>query len=376
MNTTIHILGIAPYRFLPAINGGHKAIEQLYRHMGKYAPTAVVSTKSNSENKAIHFKLIKLFGSNPLRYINVLYYYKLKAIIRDRAITHLIMEHPYMGWLGVLLQKNTNIRLVIHAHNIEAMRFRTIKKWWWRLLWYYEKWVFNNADTVCFITGADKDYSINQYHLPQEKGMVITFGTELDSAPSISTKQTARNAIQQLHNIPSSHKIILFTGSFSYAPNLQALQHLLYTIHPLLTQQTAVDYTLLICGIKIPADIVKADIKGVVVAGFVEDIDLYFAAADVFACPVTGGGGIKTKLVEALAYDNTCVSYRDSATGIAEDVCKGKLLIAEDNQAGQFVQLLLKALQTNAHIGAAFYKQYSAQGIAEHLLQRLQNTLP
>jgi glycosyltransferase involved in cell wall biosynthesis len=375
-NKNISILGIAPYRFLPAINGGHKGIEQLYSNISPYVKTIVVSTKNNSDEYANNYRLIKLFSKSSLRYLNIFYYFKLKALIHKQKITHVILEHPYMGWLAFLLKQSTNVSLIVRTHNIEAIRFKTINKWWWKLLWYYEKWVYHIADKVCFVTPEDKDYSIHHFRLSENKCFIKAFGTELMEPPLIGAKQKAKLALQQQHNIPALNKIILFNGSFSYQPNLDALNHLLHVIHPLLMKNNVDGYTILICGINIPEAILHSSWDNIVIAGFVVDVNTYFLGADIFVCPITTGGGIKTKLVEALAYDDTCVSYSNSAIGIDDKVCDGKLLIAEDNNAEQLTALIQQGLRMNIHITDKFFAHYSAHGTAQNFLKTLQNTLP
>jgi hypothetical protein len=375
-NKNISILGIAPYRFLPAINGGHKGIEQLYRNIGEYTKTIVISTKSNSDEFVVNYRLIKLFSNSPLRYLNVFYFFKLKALIHEQQITHVIMEHPYMGWLGYLLKRNSNITFVVRSHNIEAVRFQTINKWWWKVLWYYEKWVYNIADKVYFVTTEDKEYALSHFHLSESKSYIKTYGTDLSRPPNISSKQKAKAALQLLHNIPASNKIILFNGGFSYKPNLEALYHLINIIYPLLNNNKVSNYTILICGMNIPEDILHISTDNIVIAGFVKDVNAYFLGADIFVCPITAGGGIKTKLVEALAYDDTCISYSNSAIGIDIEVCNGKLLIAEDNNAKQFATLIQEALKMDVHITDKFYNTYSARSAGLNLLKTLQDSLP
>ncbi len=376
MKDDIRILGIAPYRFLPAVNGGHKAIEQFYRNVGSITKTIVVSTNNNDETFATNYRLIKLFTNSIFRYGNVLYFSKIKALLKQFKITHVILEHPYLGWLGAWLKKNTGITLIIHTHNIEAIRFKTINKWWWKPLWYYEKWTYQQADRVCFITAEDKDYAVNTMHLPENKCLITTFGTELHEAPSLSSKQQAKRVLQEQHHISQTNQILLFNGSFSYEPNLEALYHLLNTINPLLINKQTTNYTIIICGINIPQDVLESNFPNVIITGFVEDMNAYLLAADLFVCPVVTGGGIKTKLVEALAYDATCISYQSSAAGIDKTVCNGKLFIAEDNNAGQFVKLIQQGLQADVHIKEEFYEMYGARHIAEHLLDTLQNAVP
>jgi hypothetical protein len=55
--------------------------------------------------------------------------------------------------------------------------------------------------------------------------------------------------------------------------------------------------------------------QNIIYAGFVDDISIYFKGADVFINPVSYGGGIKTKLVEALGYNLNAVSTSNGAIG-------------------------------------------------------------
>ncbi|MBK7558780.1 MAG: glycosyltransferase [Chitinophagaceae bacterium] len=66
-------------------------------------------------------------------------------------------------------------------------------------------------------------------------------------------------------------------------------------------------------------------------AGFVEDINLYFKGCDIFINPVVNGGGIKTKLVEALGYDLSVTSTKTGAIGIPVEMTGNKMKISEDN---------------------------------------------
>ena len=92
------------------------------------------------------YKVINVLSNSSLRYINIFYFGMIKKIIRQNNISHIILEHPYYGWLAILLKNFCKVKLIIHSHNIEAERFRTVGKWWWKILWHYEKFVHSQAD--------------------------------------------------------------------------------------------------------------------------------------------------------------------------------------------------------------------------------------
>jgi glycosyltransferase involved in cell wall biosynthesis len=101
---------------------------------------------------------------------------------------------------------------------------------------------------------------------------------------------------------------LLFNGAFEYIPNRNALDYLLNQINPILLDNASFKYKLLICGRNMPAHVASKSFPNVIIAGFVENIDEYFDATDVFVNPTKTGGGIKTKLVEAIAHNCNAVS--------------------------------------------------------------------
>jgi polysaccharide biosynthesis protein PslH len=70
---------------------------------------------------------------------------------------------------------------------------------------------------------------------------------------------------------------------------------------------------------------------------------LYFKGCDVFLNPVIEGGGIKTKLVEALGNGMNVVTTTDGAIGVDESICRNKLTICQNNDWSYFAKAVLSA---------------------------------
>ena len=372
--SNLRILTIAPYRFLPAINGGHKAIEQLYKNMGALTQTIVVSTKSNNERLASQFQLVKLFSDSPFHYINLFYFFKIKSLIKEYSITHVMMEHPYMGWLGFLLQRYADVSFIVRSQNIEAMRFRTFGKWWWKIMGGYEKWVHTKANMNFFITEEDKDFAIQKYKLSPHKCEVLTYGINVQTLPSLLAKQEARKQICLKHDIPATHQIILFNGDLGYEPNHLAVQAIIDKINPLLLQHSAFAYRILICGRNLPENYIyqiKTEAKNIIYTGFVNDIVSYFLAADVFINPINAGGGIKTKLVEAVGYNCNAVSTFTGAAGVHLTGVSKKLIVVEDNDWKAFTDAIVSTDLT-VDTPKLFYDQFYWGDIARRAVNILE----
>jgi hypothetical protein len=91
----------------------------------------------------------------------------------------------------------------------------------------------------------------------------------------------------------------------------------------------------------------------------------------LFINPVTEGGGIKTKLVEALGYNLNAVSTRSGAIGVSPDWCNGKLLLCEDDDWHSFARLIQEAAYLKADLPTVyfdhFYWGYSTQKAAQFI---------
>lgn len=364
------MLSLVSYHFLPARVGGQKGIALFNKYLSEQVKLVCVTTKNNDPREAT-YEVKNILATSPLRYINPFYFFTLRKIIRQYKITHLLLEHPYYGWLALLLHHIEKTAIVLHAHNLEGNRFHTLGKWWWKILWQYERIIHRKAQTVFFIQDDDKAYAIRQFGLDPAKCHTITYGIEWKAPPAPSERNASAEVVKRRHQVPAGDKLLFFNGAFDYKPNLDALKKITSVINPLLAQLPDYSYTILICGRNIPPEIAGTNYKHIVFAGFVEDITQYFKAADVFLNPVTGGGGIKTKLVEALGYNVNAVSTRTGATGIDENICGGKLAIVEDDDWNHFANSVVEMSSLDREIPGIYFENFYWGNIARKAVQVL-----
>ncbi len=367
-----NVLVLVSYHFLPAKMGGQKGIASFCNYFANYVNLVCVSTENNDGKEAKNYTLLNILSNNSLkRYTNVLYFFTLKRLIKQYNITHLQIEHPYYGWLAILLKHCTGVKLIIHSHNIEALRFKSIGKWWWKILWHYEKITHQQANYNFFISDEDKAYAIANYALQPSTCITATYGIDWNTIPSDEQKIAAKKYVQQKHNILPSEKILLFNGTFDYAPNANALQLLLYQILPLINQSNSGNYRLLICGKRIEQSILETTHNNTLIVGFVDDIEPYFLATDIFLNPVVDGGGIKTKLVEALGYNMPVISFSNGAIGVPTNLNNGQLTIIEDGNVLDFAQAVNTSLVTEHTntISANYFNYFYWDNIAKRAAQ-------
>lgn len=133
---------------------------------------------------------------------------------------------------------------------------------------------------------------------------------------------------------------LLFVGSFNHLPNRDAVFWLADEVLPLV-RQTKPDAVVHIVGSNPPAEIQQLVAAGVIVHGWVDDLDPLYRSARVVVAPLRFGAGVKGKVGEGLACGVPVVATSLAAEGMhlthEQDV-----LIAETSSdlASQIVRLL------------------------------------
>ena len=367
----LRILSLVPYKVFPAVMGGQKGIALFYKYLSDLVNLRVITTKNNEAKE--HYKVQNILSNSKARYINLLLFFTLKKSVKEHNITHLLFEHPYFAWLIFLCKKLLHTDIIVHSHNIESERFKSIGKWWWRILWQYEKWAYSLANHVWFKTEEDLMYAVNHFKIEKEKCAVIPYGIEIDKLPSETDIVKSKKIIEEKYNIHADETIILFNGTLSYKPNLDALISILEDINPLLLTSN-LKYKIIICGKNLPIELNELKEykeKNLIYAGFVEDIDLYFKACDIFLNPVQDGGGIKTKLVEAIGFGKFAVSSVNGAIGVNRICTNGRLKIVEDNHWQAYADAIIdfKKVENN---NQDFYQIFSWKNIAAKAFKELE----
>ncbi len=355
---SITVVSLVSYPFLPARTGGERGVAIFNKYFSRHTRLICVTTQKNDPAAASGYEVLNILSNSPLRYINFFYFFTLRRIIRQNGATHLLLEHPYYGWLGVLLKWTCKVKLVVHSHNLEGLRWKSLGKWWWPILSHYERWTHRRADYSFFIQEEDRQYALRRFGIAESACLAITYGIERDRAPGQEDLQACRQRIRKQYSIADQETLLFFNGAFNYGPNREALLAIAEKINPILMLKEGYRYKIMICGKDIPEEISGGAYPNMIFAGFVDDIDLYFKGADVFINPVTEGGGIKTKLVEALGNGLTAVSTRNGAIGISPEWCDGKLLIAEDNDWESFSALIIEAGLVKSAIPPVYFDHF------------------
>jgi len=110
--------------------------------------------------------------------------------------------------------------------------------------------------------------------------------------------------------------VLVYVGNFGYAPNVDAAQYLCSEILPRVRHQIPSAHLLLV-GNAPPPEVVRLAGEAVTVTGRVPAVEPYLDAADIAVFPLREGGGVKVKVLEALARGKAVVTTTIGTQGLA-----------------------------------------------------------
>ncbi len=194
-----------------------------------------------------------------------------------------------------------------------------------RIAWRrFEPRVLRQVDAVVVFTSFDQ--SAVQRLAPDQRVVCIPFGTPLPERP-----------LDPLGQPPWR---LLFVGSYSHSPNIQAALHLARTIYPAARDRLP-DLQLQLIGQDAPPELTQLHNHPITVSGRVRDIWPHLDRAALFVAPLSSGGGMRVKVLEALAAGKAVVASPLAAEGLS--VTDGEqLYIATTDE--QFVDRIVELI--------------------------------
>ena len=143
---------------------------------------------------------------------------------------------------------------------------------------------------------------------------------------------------------------VLFVGNFVHPPNVDAADRLVRSIFPLVRRRVA-HASLHVVGDRPPVALRAGAGDGVFVTGRVAHLAPYLERAAVVAAPIRFGGGMRVKVLEALAAGKPIVASGLAVEGL--DVTDGdQLLVAEtDEEFAERIARVLEDRELRARLG-------------------------
>jgi glycosyltransferase involved in cell wall biosynthesis len=366
------MLSVVWFKIYPPHFGGQKGIALFNKHLSDRFEVDCLCSKNNERTKDAGCDVIPELPVSKWQFLNWFAYSRIKRQLSTTDYKWIIVEQPFYAlFLQWLKKKNT--KLIVHTHNIEALRFKSFNYKTWRLLLLYERLVLPKADLVLFKTKRELSWAMKRYKLQKQRCYVLPYGVEpADNNPTET--QRGRDFLEDKHDISPGTSILLFTGTLDYQPNADAVEWIYKDLEPAL-RQTSLKFKILICGrnkFLSYAYLKELKNENIVQVGFVDEIDLYFRGADAFINPVRNIHGIQTKILDALNYNLNIVCF-EKAVDELPDYLKPKLFVSPIDNLAKFVELVSKAIESRIDTPIRFYKDYSWKNIVANFAMHLQH---
>ncbi|WP_227357157.1 glycosyltransferase family 4 protein [Haladaptatus salinisoli] len=216
----------------------------------------------------------------------------------DRSVPTCIGVHNVEYRLLAGMARSLIPSPVAAAYAIEAARLFRYER-----AAYRERW----ADAYVFLSSDERREVTDRYPNVAECAFESPVGVDIGRFRSVERPEF----------YPTDQPVIVYTGSMSYKPNIDAVRWFVHDIFPRVRERHP-EATFFVVG-KDPDPTVceLSDRPGVTVTGRVEHIEPYIAGADVAVVPLRQGGGMKIKLLEALAAAQPVVTTSVGIRGTA-----------------------------------------------------------
>lgn len=241
---------------------------------------------------------------------------------------------------------------VFDAHNALWLLYQRLwqtmkpgpKKWLlgrdWRLLKGYEGRICREFDALLAVSDEDR-LALEEAAGRSLEAAVIPIAIDTDEVKVVEREAEPRH--------------ILHIGTMYWPPNINAVNWFIQKIYPLVRRERP-DVQFGVVGSRPPADLLALNEAGlgINVTGYVADPTPYQRQAAVMIVPLLAGGGMRVKILNALAEGIPIVSTALGYEGIA--VTPGENILAADTPA-EFAAQVLRVLN-DPHLG----RQLAANG--------------
>ncbi|MEA2211757.1 MAG: polysaccharide biosynthesis protein PslH [Solirubrobacteraceae bacterium] len=237
--------------------------------------------------------------------------YCLPALDALPTATVLVCHEPGLHASQDLVSVSRGRRRLAHRVDVSAWR-----RYWRRTL--------PHADAVVTFTDADAD-AISEPALARPV-VRIPLGITLPHVPS--------------NPVGGSPPTIVFIGGYLHPPNIDAAMTLMRGIMPLVRREMP-GLRLTLVGDRPPSVMLRSARPGDEITGAVSSVAPYVDAATLIVLPIRLGGGMRVKLLEALAAGKAVIASPLATAGLA--VRDGHELRFAETDA-QFADLILELL--------------------------------
>ncbi|MCC4767345.1 glycosyltransferase [Methanosarcina sp. DH1] len=355
----MNILIISPFRIYPIYSGFSTRVYNLTKQLSNFNSIFLFYIDYYKKYPApdnCNFlpNVKKCSFKVPTKFMQLLDpYLILKGIdvIKKEKIDLVIAEGIWAGLHAMIFRALTKVPYCLTEHNVEYVRWKRMGMKYPGLLRVFERYCCKFSDKV-FCMSDDDRKQINKLGVELKKTVVIPNGYD----PTIFYPNNKnKKAVREEINVNDETPLILFSGNFSYKPNLQAVS----IIHDTLVDKVLnkiPNAKFLIVGSHPP---LQYKHKGIIFTGFVDKIEDYINASDIVIAPLVSGGGTKLKIIEAISCGKVVITTDIGAEGLVGGKTNNFLVITDD--WSQFANEIVSILKSpiNNKVPEEFTEKFS-----------------
>ena len=278
------------------------------------------------------------------------------SVIEDKKIECVFLSNSLYGKACKKIKvKYPNIKIICFFHNIEQQYANQYLKVnglrhlpFYCLVRYNEIKSIEYADYHIVLNKRDNLLLKSTYDIDSSMIMPVTYNDVFDESRVISKKIKPFT--------------LLFVGTAFFA-NLEAVRFFITKVLP------KIDAKLIVIGKGM--DVYKEEFlrysDNIEVYGFVEHLDEYYYDCSAVIAPIFSGGGMKTKIAEALMYGKTVIGTTEAFQGYEID--KNCMVLCNSDE--EFINFFNNCKDTimhkpfNIHSRDVFKKHYDSNNILE-----------
>lgn len=305
--------------------------------LGEYCRVIPVVKNTRTSLRKI---LLNLFS--PLPYTLSKYYFpgmKRRFIDLLEETQFDIVQIDFLHMAFCAIPATNKIPVVLRAHNVESIIWERLSKQrrgimrlllqhQWKKVRNYESRIVSRFD-LCLVFTKHDERRLKLLN-PAVKTAILPAGVDISYFKP-----------QAVQEKPNS---LIFVGDLLWTPNVDGIWWFVQEVFPLIKKEIP-EITLHIVGRGGERTLKKVRARGIDVTGYVRDVRPHIRSSSVYVVPLRAGGGIRIKVLEALAMRKAIVSTTVGCEGI--DVESGRDIFIADSPE-MFAEATIELLRNSA----------------------------
>ncbi|MBN1339016.1 MAG: glycosyltransferase [Bacteroidales bacterium] len=296
---------------------------------------------------------------------------RLISILKEEDYDVVHLEHIYLCLYIDTIRKHSAAKVVLRPQNVESMLWikylgngiDPVKRLYLKIaakrLLNFERLMAGKVDGIIALTG--KEAGTFRKFAPGVPVISVPLGFDFNT--------TGRYDFQKQY---VDFPVFYHLGSMDWAPNVQGVSWFINEVMPYVLNLCP-EFVLRLAGKKMPERFIKRQSDHLLVDGEVKDSLAYHEDKAVMIVPLLSGGGIRVKIIEAMALKKTVISTTIGAEGIP--TTNGKNILIADSKE-EFAHYIVKCSESlgfcreiGENAGKLALENFDCNSTAHNMLQ-------